>query len=90
MNQIIIDECKEYVKNKNIRGLKGYIEELEDTEFNERPNWPAIFQKVYLYACLRKEKEIAKWLEEFGKGMDAVQHLGISQTLAYGRAIINK
>ena len=90
MNQIIIDECKEYIRNRDLRGLKAYFDELAQTEFIQRPNWPAIFQKVYLYACLKKDIIAVAWLETIAREIDAVQHLGISQTLAYGRHLINK
>jgi hypothetical protein len=79
--------CKSYINMNNLEGLKTYIPTL----FEYNYDWPTLFQKIYLHACLKKNKEIASWLQnEVYTIMDPIQQIALRHVFPYGRHLLNK
>lgn len=91
MNQEIIDTCKRYIDSGNLEDIKSYYRELMQTEFPEEPDWPYIFHRVYLHACLKGRLEIAQWIHQaLFPMMDPIQQIALRQIFPYGRYLLSK
>jgi|UniRef100_A0A6C0HEQ6 hypothetical protein len=83
----IIRICKHYIETDSFDSLKEYIFSL----FNENQDWPYLFQKVYLHACLKQKEQIAKWLQnDIFPSMDAIQQIALRQIFPYGKYLLSK
>ena len=71
----------------NLEDLKTYIPTL----FEYNYDWPTLFHKIYLHACLKKKHEIAYWLQtEIYTIMDPIQQIALRQIFPYGRYLLRK
>jgi len=87
----MINELKLLINNNNLIGVQGYINELLVNDGEHLMDPAYIFQKVYLHACLKKNKEIAEWLEkECFPLLSAIQQIAIRQCFPYGRVLLSK
>ena len=87
----IVKECKEYIEKGNIEGIKQYYSELIESEMPSKVDWPYIFHKVYLHACLKGVEGIASWLEkEVYKSLDEIEQIGLRQIFGYGRQLLRR
>jgi hypothetical protein len=89
MDEEIIYECKKHVEDENLVYLKEYLENLlqDDREYD----WPVIFQKVYLHACLKGKHEIAEWLEHtVFPIMEPIQKIALRQIFSYGNHLLRQ
>jgi hypothetical protein len=87
--ETFIDECKKLVELDERDYLQSFLREaLEDGQVMD---WPFIFQKVFLHACLKGRAEIAEWLEkDVFPLLDAVQQIALRQTFSYGRHLLRQ
>jgi len=77
--------CKSYINMNSLDELKVYIPTL----FEYNYDWPTLFQKVYLYACLKKKREIADWLQTTVYPMlDPIQQIALRQVFPYGKYLL--
>ena len=91
MDQEIIDICKRHIEKGDLPSLQGYYLELMSTEFPREPDWPFIFHRVYLHACLKGRPEIAKWIHQaLFPLMDSIQQIALRQIFPYGRYLLSK
>jgi len=90
MNDALIKECKTYVNSGDLSGLQSYYTDLQNTEFLTPVNWQLIYQKVYLHACLKKQKEIADWLTHMFSTFDQITQIAMRQLFPYGRYLLAK
>ena len=87
----IIDTCKQYIEENNIDYLKESYKQIMDSEHLRVLDWPFIFQKLYLHACLKRKPEIAEWFEKtLFPLMDPIQQVALRQTFPYGRYLLGK
>ena len=86
----IVQDCKDYINQNNFTGLKKFYEELLNSEFAAPPDWIAIYQQVYLHACLRKRAEMVAWLRTLFDAMDPVAKIALRHVFPYGRALLAK
>lgn len=89
----IVLDCKTFINKGAVDALKQYVSSLRtDYDWSEgEPDWAWILQKVYLHACLRKQVEIATWLESlFHTVLDPVQQIAYRHTLSYGHTLLRK
>lgn len=55
----------------------------------ENVDWPYLFQKVYLHACLKGQRGIAEWLQNtVFPTLDPIQQIALRQCFAYGRYLL--
>jgi hypothetical protein len=88
----IIDECKKYIEENNIDYFQQFIlDTIGSTDHEREPDWPYIFHKVYLHACLRGRDEMAQWLQlTIHPRMDPIQQIALRQIFSYGRVLLEK
>ena len=91
MDDELIQTCKNWIDMKNTCGLQTYICEMMETEYPTEPDWPYIFHRVYLHACLKGLADAASWLETtIYPRMDPIQQIALRQIFPYGRTLIQK
>ena len=79
--------CKNYINMNNFEDLKTYIPTL----FEYNYDWPVLFQKIYLHACLKKNEPIATWLQtSIYPLLDPIQQIALRQVFPYGRHLLQK
>ena len=88
MNTTIITSCKKYIEENNLDYLQTYYKELLNCE---NLDWPTIFQKLYLHACLKGKPDIAEWFENtLYPMMDSIQQIALRQIFPYGKHLLKK
>ncbi len=93
MEKQIIEETKELFVRKNftLQTLQDFWNDLIKMDFEVQPDWAYIFQKVYVHACLKGQKESADWLKQiFEEHSDPIQKIAYRQTYAYGNYLLQK
>jgi len=81
----LIDEIKDAIDKDDLKAIEEIYESLD---FNDgRIPWDYVFQKVYLYACLKKKQKFIAWFENIYHQFNPIQQSGIKHTLNYGRFI---
>lgn len=91
MDTQIIRVCKTYAETNNLEMLKEYYEYLLTGELDHTPDWPYIFQKVYLHACLKGSKQIAEWMQSSVFSLlDPIQQIALRQVFPYGRYLLSR
>lgn len=85
--QHLIDLAKQAIECNDFEAMQVYFENARDANLD----WPTVFQKVYLHACLKGRKEIASWLQDtVFPTMDPIQQIGLRQVFSYGRHLLNR
>jgi hypothetical protein len=92
MDLAIIQEAKQHVEDGNLPSLQQQISDLlANKSLPREPDWPFIFHKVYLHACLKGKHDIAKWLAtSIFPLMDPIQQIALRQIFSYGRQLLSK
>ena len=90
INDSIIQECKTLINENNLYALQEYYKELQESEFDVKPDWPNIFQAIYIHACLKKRKEIVDWLVPLFQTFDPITQIAYRQVFFYGRYLLAK
>ena len=92
MDLAIIADAKQHINDGNLEEIQHQICQLLDNpDLPSEPDWPFIFQKVYLHACLKGRHEIANWLHTaIYPLMDPIQQIALRQMFAYGRHLLSK
>lgn len=91
MDDHIIRICKQFINEGNTYAIQDYYHELLMSEFDRTPDWPFIFQKVYLHACLRGCEPISSWMAtQLFPAMDPIQQIALRQIFPYGRVLLSK
>ena len=88
MPDTLVHVFKEYINKGDIEGFKNYMTELE-TEYEGIP-WDYVFQKVYVHACLKKNKVIAEFMTEKFNDLEPIQKIAVRQVFSYGKYLLNK
>jgi hypothetical protein len=91
MDDELIRTCKGWIDLKNTTGLQTCILEMMETEYPREPDWPYIFHRVYLHACLKGLTDAALWLQTtIYPKMDPIQQIALRQIFPYGRTLLAK
>jgi hypothetical protein len=82
-----IGECKALIEAGDLAALKDY-----ETAYSadSRLAWDYILMKLYIHACLHKQKFIAAWIQDLTARLDPLQQAAIRPGLAYGRRLLVK
>jgi hypothetical protein len=87
----LISEIKPFINKGNLDGLKEQWDEYRlETEFDREIAWDFVFQKIYLHAALKKQKQICEWLDSVFTEFDPIQQIALRQMFAYARHLLNK
>jgi uncharacterized protein YeeX (DUF496 family) len=82
----IISFFKKYINDGSLEACQTYLQMLRDT-YEDVP-WDYIFQKVYIHACLKKQKQIVDWLMLVFTELPPIQQIAIRQIFSYGRILL--
>ncbi len=72
---------------------RGDLASLQDAwqSFQEGPDIPTLFHRIYLHACLKKQPAIADWLETVVfPTLCPIQQIGLRHIFAYGHTLLNQ
>ena len=87
----IISQIKPFINTGNLRGLKDlWVEYSSYTDFGKEVAWDFVFQKIYLHAALKKQKEICQWLDTIFTQLNPVTQVALRQMFAYARHLLQK
>jgi hypothetical protein len=84
----IVSFFKKYINDGSLEACQAYLQELRDT-YEDLP-WDYIFQKVYLHACLKKQKQIVDWIMLVFTELPPIQQIAVRQIFSYGRALLTR
>ena len=87
----LVQECKKYVEEGNLVALQELCLDVMNTQYPSyaAPDWPYIFHRVYLHACLKGKKDIADWMSaQVYPLMDGIQQVALRQIFPYGRLLL--
>jgi hypothetical protein len=91
ISESIVKDCKEIINKNSLQDIKEFWKDLQECEYDSTPDWPWIFQKIYIHACLKGKKEIAEWVKgEFEATVDPIQRIAYRQTYSYGNFLLQK
>lgn len=77
---------KRLVERGDLTALQAAFGELQNAD---EVDWPTLFQKVYLHACLKGQRPIAEWLEStVFPTLDPIVQIALRQGFAYGRHLL--
>lgn len=90
MNDIeIIKDCKKHVEQNNLEYLKICLESL--LQDDREHDWPVIFQKIYLHACLKGKRDIVEWLtNSVYPIMEPIQKIALRHVFSYGNHLLKQ
>jgi hypothetical protein len=87
----LVSEIKLIVARGDIHGLQQVWKEyVYETDFGRELAWDFIFQKIYLHAALKKQKEICKWLDSIFTQLNPIQQITIRQMFPYAHSLLNR
>ncbi len=86
----LIAEIKPFINKGNLEGLKELWFEYSETDFGREIAWEFVFQKVYLHAALKKQKEICMWLDTIFVELNPVAQIALRQMFPYARHLLEK
>ncbi len=93
MESHLISLAKEHVTKtySNLHAHQTLFLEAQEEYQEKQIDWPYVFQKVYLHACLHGHRETAKWLREtFEETADPISKLAYRQTYPYANVLLKK
>lgn len=88
IRQIIL-KLKIYINNNDFENFSNFL--IYNFDFlKENVDLSYIFQKVYLHACLKKNRHIAEWLrKECFAYLNPFEQMSIRQVFAYGNHLLS-
>jgi len=87
----LIDEIKPFIETGNLHGIIILWEDYtHNTDFGRELAWDYIFQKIYIHAALKKQKDICEWLDTLFKMFDPIQQIALRQMFSYANYLLNK
>ena len=87
----LVSEIKPIVECGDIYGLQqAWKKYVYETDFGRELSWDFIFQKIYLHAALKRQKEICKWLDSVFTQLNPIQQIAVRQMFPYARSLLNR
>jgi|UniRef100_A0A6C0BG55 hypothetical protein len=89
-DQIFI-EVKPFINQGNVEGLQHLWNEYHnEIDWDTPIAWDYVFQKSYLHAALKKQKEICIWLDTLFPTFDPITQIALRQLFPYARYLLTK
>lgn len=82
--------CKELIEKGDLSMLQEEVRELLESEQAFDIIWDYTILKLYIHACLKKEKKIAEWILDQQYYLDPIQQIAIRKMIPYGRWLLAK
>ena len=93
ISEEILSDARIYIQRRtcDLQGLQTFWKELQEMEFDSPPDWPYIFQKLYLAACTHGHIHISDWLQkEYESKTDPITQIAYKHTFIYGKYLLSK
>lgn len=81
----VIDTFKHYIKHDMYTQIQDYYDEILTHKAEYRINYEYVFQKVYLFACIKRKEEVVKFMFDIYKTMSLLDRIGLRPTIIYGK-----
>ena len=78
---------KDFIDKRDPTGFSEFLLEVQD---DYEGVWDYIFKKVYIHACLKKNKPIVDLLMTYYEEMSEIERIAIRQVFPYGRYLLAK
>jgi len=88
MSEDVVHLFKEFINHNDLDGFKILIEEVADSD--GPIEWDYIFQKVYIHACLKKNKAFTEYLMAKFTEMAPEHQIIARQVFTYGRYLMER
>jgi hypothetical protein len=86
MNQEeIISTFKHYIKNDMLDRFEDYFYEITSEEYHNKISYPYIFQKIYLFSCIKGKRELLIFLFQVYKTFALTDRIALRPTIIYGK-----
>ena len=86
----IVDKFKHYINVVDLSGAITYFQELDATYDHDSIAWDYVFNKVYIHACLKKQKEFVDWLMNMFNCLTPIEQIAVRQVFSYGKYLMTK
>lgn len=92
LSREVYEELKEYIDRENGAGMEERLFELlDETEFLVTPDWPWILMKLFIHACLKRQKATAAALNAmFAERADPISKIAYKHSMAYGSVLLRR
>ena len=81
-----IQAAKRWIEQGDLLVLQESLKDLDSDV-----DWPTLFHRLYLHACLKKQVAIAEWMEKtVFPTLCPVQQIALRQIFPYGRHLLRK
>jgi hypothetical protein len=90
MEAAVIRDCKALIEHSSLQALQTFFDEVQQDEDAHLVDWPYVWQKVYIHACLKKKSDMVIWLEAQFKELDPIICIAYRHTLNYGRYLLRR
>jgi|LauGreDrversion4_2_1035121.scaffolds.fasta_scaffold268465_2 hypothetical protein len=78
---------KHWVKRGDLVSLREAFGQLETQDID----MPTLFHRIYLHACLKKQTDIAEWMETtLFPTLCPIQQIGLRHIFPYGHRLLKK
>ncbi len=85
MQEYIIKKFKYYIDDDRYEDMYELYNNITTPEYHNKISYPFIFQKVYLYACIKRKSEVVVWLFNVYKTFALVDRIALRPTIIYGK-----
>jgi hypothetical protein len=83
----VVCAFKDYINKNDAAGFSQLLLEVQD---DYEGVWDYIFKKVYIHACLKKNRPIVDLLIAYYEDMSEIERIAIRQVFPYGRYLLAK
>jgi hypothetical protein len=81
-----IDVGKHWVERGDLKSLQESLKDL-----HSEVDWPTLFHRLYLHACLKKQTAIAEWLEKtVFPTLCPIQQIALRHIFSYGKHLLTR
>ena len=84
----ILEDAKQIIDRGDLEALQIFYTEMLETY--ENIDFPYLFRHIYVHACLKKKRDIVKWLKEMYETMDPIMKIALRQIFAYGEHLLRR
>jgi len=90
MEDELIREIKPLIETGNLTALQIMWEDYSEMEFDRPIAWDYVFQKIYLHAALKKQREICEWLDTIFLEFNPMTQIAMRQMFSYARYLLRQ
>ena len=92
----IISEIKQIINDcsaqecSSLESIKNKWSEYQEVQWERNIAWDFIFQKIYLHASMKKQKDVCDWMNTLFNDFDPIIKIAMRQMFSYSKYLLNK